>query len=381
MKKVQVLIIGGGVSGASVAFHLGKININCLLIEAGNIGRGCEDKLSGTAVPKILRHSKMILTGFPSNIKNFIEKHGIKNATNYLEMSVKGSELQKTIAKKINPFVIREYGSLIVADKSRSKKLLEEFKLYKKLGMDNIIYKSKEDIVSLYGKDCNFINGIFFPKDALIDSESYAKEIISYSKIPFLENTKLLKLKENKNNILAFLSNNETIIADFVVLATNGLFIPNEIKGLIKPCWSYIVCSENKGINTSNAISFTNSYHDWTRQDNILRLSGEDGHPANRKPNMNYIKKLVDWSDKEFGKNNILTNHFGVYAETIDELPIADIISKNKRICYIGGCNAQGQATLSYAASLISGILGYEKMNSQQRKIARLLSIKRFIKK
>jgi len=87
-------------------------------------------------------------------------------------------------------------------------------------------------------------------------------------------------------------------------------------------------------------------------------------------------------------KNNIQNNNkqkenidfrYGVYSETPDYSPLVGIPHPKSRICYLLGCNAAGQSSLSYAASLIPGLLGYEKLNKEQKEKMKILDIKRFV--
>ena len=51
---------------------------------------------------------------------------------------------------------------------------------------------------------------------------------------------------------------------------------------------------------------------------------------------------------------------------------------KRNGICYLLGCNAWGQTILSYCASLVPGLLGYQDFTDTQRDILQLVSIRRF---
>jgi hypothetical protein len=42
------------------------------------------------------------------------------------------------------------------------------------------------------------------------------------------------------------------------------------------------------------------------------------------------------------------------------------------------GCNAWGQASLSYAASLVPGLLGYAELTPEQRDSLKVLTVRRF---
>jgi len=93
------------------------------------------------------------------------------------------------------------------------------------------------------------------------------------------------------------------------------------------------------------------------------------------------MKKLAIWANDKFPETSGKTpvaNHFGVSADTKDEIPIIGKFSDKSRLCYIVGCNSVGQSTLSYGASLIPYFIGNSfKMDDTQKKIADLVSPKR----
>jgi hypothetical protein len=60
-------------------------------------------------------------------------------------------------------------------------------------------------------------------------------------------------------------------------------------------------------------------------------------------------------------------------------LPLVGFAGPDDRVCYLCGCNAWGQASLSYAVALVPGILGFEALTGERREAAELLDIKRFV--
>jgi len=196
------------------------------------------------------------------------------------------------------------------------------------------------------------------------------------------------------------------ITCNHAVVATGGLFAEPNLFGILSPRWSYLV-----GVNTAtNPIStnpkrnadgnspnyFTWGYtHDWCTVNGYVRISGEDHFSAMKPPRMKErCESLAKWVGEKYPhlKANTLpgTNvptvvppkykqQYGVYSETPDHLPILGTV-KGSRICYIVGCNAWGQASLSYCASLIPMILGVDTkpLTQDQKTSLKLLSIRRF---
>lgn len=112
-----------------------------------------------------------------------------------------------------------------------------------------------------------------------------------------------------------------------------------------------------------------------------LRCSGEDHYSSMKPPRaIERCNSLADWSIKNYPyltKNNMIWK-YGVYSETPDYAPIVGSAHPNSRIFYILGCNAWGQASLSYAATLMPALLGYRAMTSEESEYFKVLNIRRF---
>ena len=59
-------------------------------------------------------------------------------------------------------------------------------------------------------------------------------------------------------------------------------------------------------------------------------------------------------------------------------MPLVGKTESKSRICYMVGCNAWGQASLSAAAELAAPLLGYREMTESEQRTADLFSIRRF---
>ncbi|MEK6983146.1 MAG: FAD-binding oxidoreductase [Nanoarchaeota archaeon] len=384
---VQVLIIGGGLAGISTAYHLTRANVQVMVVEAGRIGMGRDDMISGTMSMGFPRHSLMILTPYDSNYEKFVKKNrkggqGKLRARIFLEMSTAGVEMQKSIGRQLGPDIIRQYGTLMVGNKKEFEALKDEYKYYKLMGFGrdyNLV--SKVQIAELY-KTSVFEGGLLIPNDAIASGEEYPRILADKAGLTVAENAKVIDIKQTKTGVMVKTDSAGDITADYVVLATNGFLIDKNLRGKIWPWWTFEISYEDNGPNTPNSFDFNDDYHWFSRQDNLLFIGG--GATSIISNNFRFYKyeerekgKLIKWVNKIFpqtrGKQPVAF-HFGVGAYTIDEVPIVGKYSMESRIFYIVGCNGTGQSTLSYAASLMPGIMGYVPLNDKQRRIAEFLS-------
>src|SRR5688572_23230168 len=162
-----VVIVGGGISGASAAHHLASVGIKSLVLEAGKPGYGsdvfaknasrnphAEEEpewragIAGTAVPnypptaegKVQNGgvtAKMIVTTFPCRAKEFIELHQEHGAAHFLRLSEIGREMEKELAQQLLPKPAEQLttlGSLYVAEPRLQKEIEEEYAILKHLG-------------------------------------------------------------------------------------------------------------------------------------------------------------------------------------------------------------------------------------------------------
>lgn len=202
------------------------------------------------------------------------------------------------------------------------------------------------------------------------------------------------------------------------VIATGGLFLDPALTGILKPCWSYLVGIPTPPSDEASHISqlpptlpsphsvnlitwgFT---HDWCITGGYLRISGEDHFSALKPPRMQErCRNLAQWAYEKYpylipatpdmggsaseraiavakDDRNYLSQ-YGVYSETPDSVPLVGSLVQQDRIFYCLGCNALGQAVLSYAASLLPGLMGVggTLLTEEQEDSFQLLTIRRF---
>lgn len=462
----DVVIIGGGVAGASAAYHLAKCTsktLKILVLERGRIGEGlvssaspaaagddrianmdtmgtttCEmptatdlqfAKSSGTNVLPTLRTIKQITRLYATSSQDFIKHHGKDGARKYLTLSSLGMQYQKDLASTLLPSPqkqLRCNGALYLTfDTSSIPNLEEEFHTLKELGCSNVQFlKGKDELLTIPGCPPLAVAGIFLPDDAIIDSAQYAKSLLEMAgtigNVQVIEQcpeviSTWTSCTDDSTIAITELSTGARIVSQHVIVATGGLFLDLTLAGILQPSWSYLVGiphpereplpSSNIATNTVNHSNYSskggsftdgtpynscNFYtwgftHDWCWSEGAVRISGEDHFSAYKAPQSTIrCHSLTQFVQKSYSDiafqfvEGTLPQQYGVYSETPDKCPIVGQTNDNSRICYLVGCNAWGQAALSYCATLIPGLLGYDTFDNTQKDLLSLVTIKRF---
>ncbi|KAG7337489.1 FAD dependent oxidoreductase [Nitzschia inconspicua] len=405
----DVIIVGAGIAGVSAAYHLSKtagaVKKSILILDAGALpGEGTAPRHSGSATMKVAPCIKMMVQIYAGSSKDMIRHHGQEGAKRYLQATKQGLEIQKTIAKEIwsDPDDLqdnlKELGSYYLGYESDQQELKQEFETLRNLGCDDIEWCDVERLKDVTGlQSTGFTCGIYFPKDAIIDSSLYAKRLLQYSKTQYQGKecsvTTRLRCKveticEDTDGVQIHLDSGDIVRGQKVVVATGALFQLPDLNGLLMPCYSYLV---HVPISTETNRDFSPNFftwgftHDWCFTNGKVRISGEDHFSAYKPPHATErCSRLAEWtlqqykcSDNDWDVSSF-PQQYGLYSETPDMVPLVGPIRKDSRICYLLGCNAWGQAILSYCASLVPGVFGFDSLDERQQEILELVSIQRF---
>jgi len=421
----EVIIIGGGTTGAAATYHLSQAGIrDVLCLEMGTPGRGrsaasnvprdtplipgeetsYEAGNSGSAVfeggEKGPRTIKMIVTLPPYlKLEDFAEHCGWDGVKTYLDLAIRGRDLQLELASRLLPMPaaqVKQHGSLMVSGPEGVDNLKNEFHLLQKLHCD-CEWWDQDRVVSAHGAAANFTAGIWFANDARIDSVSYAQALLdaASAKGSFTLRTNcpaMVGINEDKRDhpVEIHLANGEVLNCKKAVIATGGFFIDKNLAGLLIPRYSYLAALPHRNsqmmggmASPESANFFTHGFsHDWCVADSFVRISGEDHYSALKSPRASErCGRLASWAWEHYpylASGVPFPSKYGVYSETADHLPIVGTPTETSRICYLVGCNAWGQASLSAAAAMAPALLGYREPTEKEKSVAKLFSIRRF---
>jgi glycine/D-amino acid oxidase-like deaminating enzyme len=299
---------------------------------------------------------------------------------------------------------LRALGSIYVGTGADREELKKEFDTLLLLGADGIEFWEEERVAAACGADSGFVCAIFFQNDGVINSAEYARGLLRWcSETSCLDNRvrvfegcpPVSSVVTHDHHAITSFADGSRICSSYVVMATGGLFTEASLSGILQPSWSYLISvpipphalSPDPVLHMKHANSpnfFTWGYsHDWCMTGGFFRLSGEDGFSALKPPRASEkISNLVKWTRAKFPhlEQGIehMTSSYGVLSSTPDHVPIVGTPTPTSRVAYLLGCNASGQASLSYGASLMPAILGYRAFTAEQKDLFLLLDIRRF---
>ena len=340
--NVDVLIIGGGITGISTAYHLRNSNLKVCVVEKNEIGCGVTSRTTGK------------LTYLQENIYSKLKTYVGKDiAKQYLESQMDAIKLVTDIIKSENIDCNLEKVSSYVFSNNDNKKLEKEKNLLRELDIP-----IKEAKVLPTGE--NIDDGFYVEDTYVFHPLKYVyslKDICINNGISIYENTKVISMDKYDEGYICKTPNN-IITAKYVILALHYPYF-------IIPFWtplkvhlekSYVEAFKVEKDYSYSAITITKPtisirYHKEGNQPYQLYLTNSHNLCVknNEKENFNDLmvakKKNPDyiWSNKD-----IITN---------DALPYIGAINEDSKLLIGTGYNTWGMTNGSLAGKILSDIV------------------------
>lgn len=198
----DVLIIGGGITGMSTAYHLIDNNLKVCLVEKNTIGNGVTSRTTGKLT--------YLQENMASKLKTY---HGKEKAKQYIKSQKEAIEIVKNIIKKENISCnLEKVDSYIFSEDEKKiqkeQNLFQEFQIptYKASKLPN----NEQIQYGFYVKDTY----VFHP----LKYVHCLKQICLQNHMDIYENTKIISINKEKDKYICKTPTN-TIKAKYVVLA------------------------------------------------------------------------------------------------------------------------------------------------------------------
>lgn len=336
--ETDVAIIGGGITGLSIAYFLKSSNLDVCLFERNKIGSGITSKTTAKIT--------FLQQGLISKIKNV---YGEKTANKYYESQKYAiNQLVNIINKNnINCDLKKVYSYYFAINKNDITKIREE---------ENILKSFNEEVrvVSSLPDGLKIPYGITSENTYVFNPMKYLNSIknIIKNKIKIYENSKVIKFEKAENGYIIDV-NNYKVKTKYLIIASH---YPYFLLPFLMPLKcslekSYIGCFRTKEKSNFSAISEANSvlsirYLECNKEKYKLLLTNSH----------NVINKL----NEENNFKNIQTNNpdymwSNIDVITKDYMPYIGSIADNLFIAT--GYNTWGMTNATLAGTIISDII------------------------
>ncbi|MFZ5955654.1 MAG: FAD-dependent oxidoreductase [Nanoarchaeota archaeon] len=342
--SVDVLVIGGGISGIMTAFYLKRAKFDVVLIESGKI------------LSSVTGHTTAKATFCHGLIYHYlISKFGVKKAWLYFNSNQSAIDELESLVKdeKISCDFSRQAFNLYSQTDSGLKKLKEEWKALKKLKIPASF--EKEYFFNETKGNIKIENqAIFHPRKFLLEiSNKFIKE---GGKI--FENTRAIEVKNEK---IAFVKTNSgrVIKAKNVVITTNYPILKKPGKFFMKlyPNASHAISVQIKQKFPNemffsvdeNGLSFRK--HRWGSKEFII-ISGES-HKIGEENSFEHYQNLINKSQKFLNVKSIDYAWSAHDAMSADKIPIIGETTKFSKNIFI----ATGFSKWGMTKGILSGMI------------------------
>lgn len=365
--KIDVAIIGSGITGALVAHELCEAGIECALIDKRTISTG-----SSSASTAQLQYE--IDTPLCQLIKKVPEKMAIDAYFNCLQSI---SDIETIFKKtKIDADFARVPTVLLASNKAGVALLDEEFAIRTEVGLPvNYLdvkqlktYQNIEGIAALQ-------NDTSAQMDAYKGAINLLKHHQEKHNLKIFTHTKVEKIQETKNGCELLTEHGHTISCKYVIVATGfeaGQFLPKKVMNLLS---TYAIISapiDEKMVWPNRSLIWETAepyLYMRTTKDNRLIVGGEDEdfqNPEKRDELLRVKVKILErkfrnlYPDIEF---NTEMAWCGTFSSTDDGLPYIGPWKKGDRTLFALGYGGNGITFSMVAAQVLKNIIHKKEDN------------------
>lgn len=292
----DVVIVGGGFTGLSAAYHLQEMKYDTIVLEQSRVGYGASGRNGGE-----------VLTGYLGSMKSWADAKGLEAAREMWKLSLDSIDLIENIIKENNiqcDFV--RNGHFNAAHKKNRLKSMRKNQEYmaKHFDYHDLHMVEKEDLTSELNTDF-YHGGEVDTKSAHFHPLNYTiglAEVASAKGSRIYEETEAKKIKWKKRDKVVIETDQGRVHANTVIMATNAYAgeVHKTIKKSVVPIESIMISTEtlteevmNDIIPKNRAVFDTKNllYYFRRTADNRLAFGGS-GRASTKKDKANLFDQL-----------------------------------------------------------------------------------------
>jgi glycine/D-amino acid oxidase-like deaminating enzyme len=364
--KTDVVIIGGGISGALSAYYLVNAGLRCVVIDARTIGLG-----STCASTSLLQYE------LDKPLSVLSDQIGFQSAARAYKMCGEAIDTIQNISEKINFNLFEKTKSLYFAASKKDKKLIEaEFEFRKKAGF-HVQFLSEKDVQNKFGFASP--SAILSKQGATIDAYMFTHALLQSiikKGCEVFDRTEVTKIEYKRNGVKLISGRGYDITAHKLVNASGYEINEFVDKKIVKLSSTYALASEHiishipvwKGKtllwNTADPYLYMR-----LTQDNRVIIGGRDEEFYNTAKRDRLIKKKTSLLKKDFSKlfpEVELIPEFSwtrTFGTTKDALPYIGNYNKTPHTYYALGFGGNGITFSIIAAEIIRDMIVGKKNN------------------
>ena len=297
----DVLIVGGGLAGLSLAYQLAQQGQNFILIEANRVGEGASGLNGGFCSP-----------GWSVGTNNLIDQYGYETAKFFYDLSIEGLKWVRAF-KDTTSFKLMDYKpgtvglSLLKSEAEARHLFLKSDSSFRK----DAQFISKEELKN-YVISPEYRSGVFFKSGFSFNPLNFLLALKNQIHLlrpgAIFERSKMVSFSENSESCQVNLANGFSIVAKKLVIATGG-YGGGEC-GFLRTRWlpitTSIVVTSPLSTEVRKLIHPSFAFSDDRRAGNYFRLISKNrllwgrGINALRCPNKDRLRKMAEGDIRRF---------------------------------------------------------------------------------
>jgi glycine/D-amino acid oxidase-like deaminating enzyme len=354
--KTDVVIMGGGITGTLIAYHLAKAGIPAILIDKRKIGMG-----STCASTALLQYE------IDTPLAELIEMVGFDDAAKSYQLCIDAIYKIEKITKDLKAEVgfSKRRSFYYASNKKDGKKLEKEFDLRKKIGIDLEIW-SQEEVEKNFSFSAPA--ALMSEDGAQIDAYAFAHCLLEYAQnngIEVYDDSTVTDIKHHKNGVELTTEFGQTIQAKKLIIASGYESQEYLSKKIVDFNSSFAIVSEpftEKELWLDNCLIWETArpyLYMRVTDDNRVLIGGKDESFYNPKKRDALNQKKAQQLEKEFNRlfpNLLFRTDFswaGTFAETKDGLPYVGTVPERPNTYFAMGFGGNGIVFSLLAAEMI----------------------------